>query len=431
MPFFTINSTLQIPLYVLAFIVFTLILAVTTLIIVNRQLSLFKAASVPFCLFMLFFAGLLSLSSMLYATQPDGSDISARFVCYGRPWFSATCLTGLLAALLIKGRRIDQLFNAKKLQIKVGSNWQMAATVGAIVAMQVVMLIGLSAAQLTEPQLVVGKKTTSGQQVYQCSSIESDSFIAWVSVEIAFFAIMLIYGIRLAFRLRNVPSSFNESQQISHSIACLAFFLIILVPLQFIVQDDPNALIVIRGYGQALGAFLLCLVNFGPKVYLYFTARDLRYKSNVSGDHGTNLSTGSNGSGFHEHRTKSSRGQNNNNHKATRNNSTSSVGPLNMGMEMNKNHRSSISAIASSSPISETTTVVRDINNQLKQQHDRILEIIRQRVTMNNGYMDPIHMQHEYESMLAILSTPPTGTGTSIPETGVAVSPASVELTVV
>jgi hypothetical protein len=71
----------------------------------------------------------------------------------------------------------------------------------------------------------------------------------------------------MAFKTRNVPSAFNESQHIANAIFALLFFAIIIVPLDTLVQDNPNASMIIQGIGQAFLGIVLSIVLFGPKLY--------------------------------------------------------------------------------------------------------------------------------------------------------------------
>jgi hypothetical protein len=71
----------------------------------------------------------------------------------------------------------------------------------------------------------------------------------------------------LAFKTRNVPSAFDESQHIANAIFLLIFFAVIIVPLDILVQDNPNASIIIQGIGQCFLGIMLLVVLFGPKLY--------------------------------------------------------------------------------------------------------------------------------------------------------------------
>jgi hypothetical protein len=71
----------------------------------------------------------------------------------------------------------------------------------------------------------------------------------------------------MAFKTRNVPSAFDESQHIANAIFLLIFFAVIIVPLDILVQDNPNASIIIQGIGQSFLGIMLLVVLFGPKLY--------------------------------------------------------------------------------------------------------------------------------------------------------------------
>jgi hypothetical protein len=77
----------------------------------------------------------------------------------------------------------------------------------------------------------------------------------------------MITAATIAFKTRNVPSAFNESQHIANAIFLLIFFAVIIVPLDILVQDNPNASIIIQGIGQCFLGIMLLVVLYGPKIY--------------------------------------------------------------------------------------------------------------------------------------------------------------------
>lgn len=61
---------------------------------------------------------------------------------------------------------------------------------------------------------------------------------------------------------------------IAISLFILVFFCVILLPLQSLISDNPDALALIRGVGCSFGFTSIGLTLFGPKVYLILTGRE-------------------------------------------------------------------------------------------------------------------------------------------------------------
>jgi hypothetical protein len=56
-------------------------------------------------------------------------------------------------------------------------------------------------------------------------------FTSWIGVELALLFGVMIGAAFMAFKTRNVPSAFDESQHIANAIFLLIFFAVIIVPL--------------------------------------------------------------------------------------------------------------------------------------------------------------------------------------------------------
>jgi hypothetical protein len=90
---------------------------------------------------------------------------------------------------------------------------------------------------------------------------------SWIGVQLALLFAVMVGAAFMAFKTRNVPSAFDESQHIANAIFLLIFFAVIIVPLDILVQENPNAAIIIQGIGQSFLGIMLLVVLFGPKLY--------------------------------------------------------------------------------------------------------------------------------------------------------------------
>lgn len=74
---------------------------------------------------------------------------------------------------------------------------------------------------------------------------------------------------------------------IAISLFVLTFFSVILVPLQGLIDDNPDALALIRGVGSAFGFACICLALFGPKVYIILQGRGDDKKLDMTSENST------------------------------------------------------------------------------------------------------------------------------------------------
>ena len=61
----------------------------------------------------------------------------------------------------------------------------LAKSTSVLIGMQLALLIGFSAAALSEPQVNLGQGSNQGMMVWDCSS-KSDQFLAWLAMQIVF-----------------------------------------------------------------------------------------------------------------------------------------------------------------------------------------------------------------------------------------------------
>jgi len=175
-----------------------------------------------------------------------------------------------LGVLVAKSFRVSVIFGFKVLmQIKQVTDAYVATIVGALVGCEIVMLIVFNALNMTDAELVSNGNNTV---VWTCNT--SNGFNAWMGVNIGLFAVVMLAGAVVAFRTRSVPSAFNESSHILLSLQIVIFMLIILAPLDWaLVNNSPEASVVIQGGGQLVLALFLVLSNFAPKVYYIVAGR--------------------------------------------------------------------------------------------------------------------------------------------------------------
>jgi len=271
---FVVNESIQIAIFAIISVFMTMLITITGVIIKKRNSLIIRSSSFPFCLSMLLFMIALGIGSYFYALYPEKGD----YICNIRPWLTACPLVGILSALLVKVDRIRRIFTSKELVVQTITNSQLAKTMSVMMAVEIALLIGFSASRMSTAIYKVGYGYTSDVLVAVCTSSDSqngaDAFNTWLIIQFIYIAAFLMVAVCIAWSVRKVPSAFNEAPSIASSLLSLAVLLIILIPLNYMVDDNPNALMLIRGIGQILVTSVLALFFFGPKLYLIIDGKD-------------------------------------------------------------------------------------------------------------------------------------------------------------
>jgi len=194
-------------------------------------------------------------------------------------------VVGVLSCLLAKTERIRKIFSSRSLAKQAISNADLFKYVIALLNVELLFLIVYSAIPLATPELVIGSGSTEGQRVSVCS--EAANYNVWVGLQLSYVGLFLVYGTFVAWQTRNVPTAYNEAVHIMACLMTLLFFYVVILPLQYLVEDSPNALVLLRGVGQSFCAFMILLALFVPKVHFIVTghANDpVVTESNMSGN---------------------------------------------------------------------------------------------------------------------------------------------------
>ncbi len=247
--------------------ILALIIAIGFLILFShRNSKLVRAASRPFVFLMLAFLFTLSLGSSLYAAVPS----EASQICNGRLWVSCLSLMGVLSILVAKSMRVNVIFGSNILiKIRNVGDFYVLKTVIILLAIQAIMLAIFHGQEMSVARLI---KLNNDKIIWGCDS--QNGFDAWMGVQIAIFAFVMVIGAWVSFKTRAVPTAFNESIHILFSLQLLIVLCLILVPLDWaLLKDSPDAAIVVQGGGQLLLTFFLFLFNYGPKIVYLLTGR--------------------------------------------------------------------------------------------------------------------------------------------------------------
>jgi hypothetical protein len=267
---YVVSDALRYVIYAVAAFFGFLTLAVSAVVFKYRNTSIVRASSRPFTALFLLMILLLNGSAVLFAIVPNGDGHNGDSICSARLWLPALGLMTCLSILVAKSFRVSIIFGSKVLlQIRNVGASRVLSIMAALVGAEAVMLAVFQGMDMTYAARL---SFDSGRFVWGCNT--RNGFDAWMGVNIALFAAVMVSGAVVAFKTRSVPSAFNESSHILFSLQMLTFFLILLVPLDWaLVENSPNASIAIQGGGQLILSLFLLLSNFVPKLYYIFTGR--------------------------------------------------------------------------------------------------------------------------------------------------------------
>jgi Leucine-rich repeat (LRR) protein len=296
-PEYSASRALQIVIYILAALCCLAVLIISIVVFFKRESTLIRASSKLFTFITLFFIFALSAGSVLYAIIPNNGD---DHICTARIWVSCISIMSVLGVIVARSFRVSIIFGSKLLmQIKRITDTYVACIAGLLVGVQIFMLIIFDSLHMSKAEYVRGASVVNNELVWQCSS--ENGFHDWIGANIAIFGAVMLAGAWVSFKTRAVPSAFNESSHILLILIVMIFFLILLVPLEYLVSDSPNAAIVIQAGGQLILSLTILVILFVPKLYYIFTGRS-NDKSMVFSSVGTKISAvGASRSGASQH----------------------------------------------------------------------------------------------------------------------------------
>jgi len=263
---FQTSMGISIAVYAAASVISIVLIFVTAVVVKKRNTLIIKSSSFPFCFCMLVFMTILSMSSIFYAITPDVTDS----VCHLRPWFTALPLCVILSALLVKADRIRKIFGSKELVVQAISNLELLKAMLVMLSGELAILLWFTIGKVSVAKLDIGTGSTAQLLVNSCT----DASATWIGIQFAYICLFLVAGVVEAWSVRKVPSAFNEGPHIASCLLSLVVLLIILIPVQFLVGDNPNALSVIRGIGQVLVSAVMAFFLFGPKLYYIIEGKE-------------------------------------------------------------------------------------------------------------------------------------------------------------
>ena len=230
-------------------------LIVMIIVYLQRNKPVIHYASPVFCELTLF--GCLFSFCGVITWIVDPTDAS----CALQPWMLTLSFCIIMVPLLVKTYRVYRFFNNSTLQLVKITNQQLLVCLGVILAIQIVILIFWMAFSLPEAK----DSSTIVDQSYIYRTCRSDHPVVFVSVNAAFFGILILAGMFLAFKTRYASYVFNEARYIACIVFSIAFVCAVVLPVSYLQDDHETTINVIAGAWIGLTYVVLCVL-FLPKL---------------------------------------------------------------------------------------------------------------------------------------------------------------------
>ncbi|KAJ3209677.1 hypothetical protein HDU67_006007 [Dinochytrium kinnereticum] len=239
-----------------------------------RQNAAFKSAS-PLFLTIYAVGAIISFIGIILYTL---SAIEFKY-CSSALWLFSTGCMLLFSAIVVKNWRIYYIFLRSKSASKsfLIQDPVLLGMVTALVCVNFAVLIAFNQISPYETSVI----TIDGDDWPICVS---KGMGQWLWILLAPVTLVLIFGLYISFKTRNVTSKYNETGQINLSIYVVTLTLIILVSLGLFIKD-PSALHLINSLLVSLTLYTVIFTNFFTKIYGVLS-KDSDNVSFTSSNHG-------------------------------------------------------------------------------------------------------------------------------------------------
>lgn len=265
--FFKINSKIVQSVLIIFIIIASLCFIMIITIYLNSETKVIKFSSPLFNYFSLISLIVLSANGYLFTLEPSSNNV----MCALRVWPLVVFLDCLFGLMITKSWRIHKLFNNKQLKKVNITNIELLKILGVMILVQLVYLMLW---WLVDPSTYVEVYSNLYSDYYfYVYTRECTVSYPFVILQILFIFFFLLSGLYLAWGIRKASSEFNESFAVSASILSLMMIGFVLIPLDFILYDQPQTLVVIRAAFAELIVVIILFIQFTPKFYSIYIQR--------------------------------------------------------------------------------------------------------------------------------------------------------------
>jgi len=190
-------------------------------------------------------------------------------VCSMIPIFLCMAFVMMIGTLFAKTWRLNRIFHGASLKSVRVTSGDVFKFIGIFFAFDFLVNLIWETVDKPRPDLESDATNLSAMNTY-CSS---DYYTAWYILLIVPKGLLLLYGAYLAYNIRHISASFNESRFIGLTILHGIIFSLIIIPLDLGLHDQLNAHYLIITLLLCLCTFITLTLLFMPKFYTIFVKK--------------------------------------------------------------------------------------------------------------------------------------------------------------
>lgn len=199
---------------------------------------------------------------LFVATPNDG-------ICVARLWLAPSVFIVIFGCLFAKQWRVWRLFSRKRVGAPVTNRHVALAVLVTLAPMLLIQVLWTAISTPTaEVQLV--KDDAYRYPVCTCSAQW-----VWLGLTYGYLGLILLAGCVLGVLTRNVATLFNETTKIAFAVYATAIIAVIVVPLVHVLDDLPEAVLILQATGGIGVITIVLLAVFAPKYFAIATRAEI------------------------------------------------------------------------------------------------------------------------------------------------------------
>eukprot|EP00808_Paulinella_micropora_P018678 g80264.t1 len=287
-----LNQSVASAVIALAGIALVICLLVATSIVRHRATRLIKASSFAFSVTLILSCGVVSGSVVLFALSPQPNNV----VCALRWWVPCIAASMVFGTLFSKTFRLFAIFRifekGKKVPHSIRfTDVRVAGLVGSFILGTSIILALYFLIDPPFYELVEVESKGGGPLYYFDACYVSKVFVPLI---FALYAVLLTGQSYLAYRVRDLPTLFNESKLIAWLLYNTVFVGLVGVVVDFMLPDkEISGKMIVRAVALLLGALTPVFVLYVPKLLVIYRemADSSKYTDSQSNQNTKNANT--------------------------------------------------------------------------------------------------------------------------------------------
>ncbi|CAB9524662.1 acid type B receptor subunit 2 [Seminavis robusta] len=213
---------------------------------------------------------LISSSAILAMTQEDTGEGPVP-ACMAIPWLYSVGFCITFGTLFAKIRRVFFIFrnavstfgNRKQLV----SVWETLAVIGAVLAVDVIILILWTALDPLQWQREVLTEDIFGVPLESIGYCTAEHWAIWAGLIVTLHLLLMAVACFMCYAARNIPTRFAEGKYISIAMISNLQIFVVGVPILVIIGADPQTGFFVRSVIIWMNDFVVVTLIFGNLIY--------------------------------------------------------------------------------------------------------------------------------------------------------------------